>query len=275
MDGLDAARADVASRFITLRRRKFLYHWGGKLGFRASVLTTCFLSLSVPIAHESEVAISITLDTRHVGDGGVVDGSMTASRRIPGSATYLYRTFGLTRQANASVSPRTAKQPNCDVCRKPATPLSFGMCHNCYNEWARAGRPDLRLWLPRRRKWFRQHSTLKCAACDRLTSWTYIGMDVASIAPGSRPIGPIWTNGHWTGTQGPSPRGCLVVTDPPRSPIFGGPQHVRNREPPTCDEQLAEETFGPEPPSRTSSRGPRACPGRLRPASVFWDNGLI
>ena len=76
------------------------------------------------------------------------------------------------------MSPRPAKQTDRNACEKPATPHSFGMCRNCCNVCARAGRPDIRSW-PRRRKWVREHSTRKCAVCDSLTTLTYLGMDMA------------------------------------------------------------------------------------------------
>ena len=112
------------------------------------------------------------------------------------------------------MSPRKAKQPNCDVCRKPATPISFGMCHNCYNVWARSGRPDLRSWGPRRRRWLREHSTLKWATCDRLTTRTYHALDMACYrawAAAGRPDLDKWSV---DGRARPKLRECLVCHGP-------------------------------------------------------------
>ena len=119
------------------------------------------------------------------------------------------------------MSPRTAKQPDCDVW-KPATPLSFGMCHNCYNAWARAGRPDLRSWGPRRRKWLSEHSTRKCAVCDSLTTLTYLGMDMACYrawATAGRPGFDGWALDRRAEPK--PPRECLVCHRPTAQVYFG------------------------------------------------------
>ncbi len=118
------------------------------------------------------------------------------------------------------MSPRTAKQPDCDVCAKPATPLSFGMCHNCYNVWARAGRPHLRLWGRRRRKWLREHSTLKCSVCDSLTTVTYLGMDMACYRAWVTAGRPDWTSGPWTGAEAQAPSGVPCLPQGHRGGVF-------------------------------------------------------
>ena len=111
------------------------------------------------------------------------------------------------------------------MCGKPASPLSFGMCHNRYNACVRSGRPDLRSWASRRRKWLRQHSTLKCDACDgphhtdlpwhgdmaRYRAWVTTGRPEFDRALDR--------------SAGPEPRDCLVFHRPTAQVCIGMDQN--------------------------------------------------
>ena len=53
------------------------------------------------------------------------------------------------------------------------------MCHSCYEAWVRAGRPYRGQWEPHRRAWLQERTTLKCFVYDKLTTGTWLGMDMA------------------------------------------------------------------------------------------------
>jgi hypothetical protein len=113
------------------------------------------------------------------------------------------------------------KWKNCEVCGQRARPMSYGMYHNCYNVWARSGRPDRRLVAKRRRKWLRENSTLTCVVCGRVTTRTYQGMDMAChrawVAAG-RPDLEQWALER---RAGPVPRQCVVCNRPTEQVYFG------------------------------------------------------
>ena len=113
------------------------------------------------------------------------------------------------------MSPRTAKQPDCDVCAQAGHAAQFWhvpqLLQRVGPRWAT--RPSL--VGPRRRKWLRERSTLKCAVCDSLTTTTYLGMEMACYrawATAGRPDLDGWALDRRAGPK--PPRVCFVCHRP-------------------------------------------------------------